>query len=321
MAMTDKAARIARAVVRRTRSKLTEDCAIAKARCAIIRRAPVDLRYVFSHVDDQTWLELNTSGYRRSRTLQHLLPSMPDPGLQKDFIGSSGDAALGEAWVTYCLWRELAGRYGHPIEADSYVLDFGCGWGRTLRFFLKDVLADHLYGVDVLELAVNTCRETNKLCHFELVQPTPPSQLPSDRFDLVYLYSVFSHLSESVHNQWLDEFHRILRPGGILIATTWHRNYIQWCEDARHGPRKWTHPNSRLAFIGNSEWLARYDRGEFCHSPIGGGDGDLDATFYGETCIHEAYVRNNWTDRFEICEYFHADFIRLWQDAIVARKK
>jgi hypothetical protein len=74
------------------------------------------------------------------------------------------------------------------------------------------------------------------------------------------------------------------------------------------------------AFVGTKEWQDRYDRGEYCHSAVGGGDG-LESSFYGETCIPEAYVRRRWTDRFDICEYLHADFQRLRQDAIVARKR
>ncbi|HEX4336096.1 MAG TPA: methyltransferase [Polyangiaceae bacterium] len=314
-------ARIARAIERRARWKIAEEYAVAKARYASLRGDPVDLRSVFSHVDDESWLALNTRGLRSSGTLRKLLPSMPDPTLQKNYIGSSGDPALREAWKAYCLWRELAARHGRPIGADSYVLDFGCGWGRTIRFFLRDVPPNQLYGADVLDEAIRVSRETNKVCQFVQVPSSPPSELPAGRFDLIYLYSVFSHLSEEVHQKWLNEFHRLLRPGGILIATTWQREYIERCERARNGNTQGTHPDSLRAFVGTEDWLARYDRGEFCFSPVGGASGALEASYYGETCIPEAYVRKNWSDRFDICEYLYADSKRLWQNAIVARRR
>jgi hypothetical protein len=72
----------------------------------------------------------------------------------------------------------------------------------------------------------------------------------------------------------------------------------------------------KRAFEDPGRWLAAYDRGEYCHSPIGGGPG---AALYGESAIPEAYVRSRWTDRFEISEYIN-DTRRCFQNVIVARK-
>lgn len=312
-------ARVAAAVRRRVRWKVAEELAVAKARYATLRGEPLDLQNIFAHVDDESWLVLNTRGYRSSRTLRRLLPAMPDAELQRSYIGSSGDVALREAWRAYCEWRRLAAHHGRPIGRESYVLDFGCGWGRTLRFFLRDVPPDQLFGVDVLDEAVRVSRETNKFCHFSQVNSSPPSDLPTGRFDLVYLYSVFSHLSEPVHQAWLTEFHRVLRPGGILIATTWQREYIERCERARQGDTTGTHAHSLQSFVGLEEWLEKYDRGEFCHSAVGGAR--ISSNFYGETCIPEPYVRKHWADRFDICEYLYADMKNRAQNIIVARRR
>jgi len=273
---------------------------------------------VFGGVGDFQWFWLNTVGYRSLAFLRDVLPSLPDAETQKGFVGRSGDDALRDGFNVYRTWKSMAAKYGRPISTDSVVLDFGCGWGRILRFFLRDVAPGNLLGADVMPLAIDLCRKTNSWATFSPVPALPPSDLPSERFDLIYLYSVFSHLSEEAHDRWLTEFRRILKPGGLLMATTRPREYIIECETNRRRQARGLHEHALTAFTGTDDWLARYDRGEYCYSGVGGG-GVLDGTFYGETCIPEAYVRSRWADRFEFREYIPYGR-RLRQDAIVVQK-
>jgi SAM-dependent methyltransferase len=74
---------------------------------------------------------------------------------------------------------------------------------------------------------IEFCRSTNRWCHFERTDFRPPTPFPADRFDLIYAFSVFSHLSEPVHEAWLGELSRILRPGGLLVVTTREREFIE----------------------------------------------------------------------------------------------
>jgi cyclopropane fatty-acyl-phospholipid synthase-like methyltransferase len=97
------------------------------------------------------------------------------------------------------------------------VLDFGCGWGRVTRYF--DRVLD-LWGVDVQEKAIAACRETIPFARFKQVEPLGPAPFADDAFDLVYAFSVFTHLSEQSHRIWLDELRRVLKPDGLLIVTT-----------------------------------------------------------------------------------------------------
>ena len=41
---------------------------------------------------------------------------------------------------------------------------------------------------------------------FEVTPILPPTRFPDGHFDVIYLYSVFSHLSEAAHLAWLREF-------------------------------------------------------------------------------------------------------------------
>ena len=296
------------------RRRLQVKLALVKTQLAVASGVIAPHR-IFGHVADDVWFSINTTGYRQYGSFRRVLPSLPDPRTQREFIGSDGDRALREAFRVYQLIRHIAAGLGRPVTHRSVVLDFGCGWGRTIRFFMRDTPATQLHGVDVTERAIVLSRETNPWCDFSRVPPMPPSSLPSDTFDVIYLYSVFSHLSEEAHDRWVTEFRRILRPGGLLLATTWPRHYLERCELARRGDVKaGTHGCSLLAFDGLEGWLDRYDRGDYCHSDVGVSD------YYGETCIPESYVRRRWADRFAIRDYVEADDDWLWQNLIVGQR-
>lgn len=99
------------------------------------------------------------------------------------------------------------------------VLDFGCGAGRTLRHFLPEAELGEFWGVDIDETSVELLRET--VCPPLSVMQSgymPPLELDSASFDLIWSISVFTHLTDS-SLPWLLELHRLLMPGGLLIAT------------------------------------------------------------------------------------------------------
>ena len=274
---------------------------------------------LFKPCDDVFWFWINTEGMRRSRALREILPALPDEAVQNRFTGSAGDTTLREGFGAYKLFKEIAGNYGQPLGPSSQILDYGCGWGRTIRFFMKDVAPSNLWGIDCHNAVLEICLKTNKWCNFHLVDPFPPTNLPGESIDLVYSYSVFSHLSENAHFRWLDEFQRILKPGGLLIATTWPRDLILRCAQIRaqkdHLP--WQR-GLAASFLDTEQSLAAYDRGEYCHSPVGGGD-LLVPSFFGETSISRKYVMNHWTKCFQFADYID-DPRKCSQNVIVVRK-
>jgi SAM-dependent methyltransferase len=103
--------------------------------------------------------------------------------------------------------------------SDKRVLDFGCGSGRALRHFLDEARQGDWHGCDISAECIDwvsahlsppvTVHRTNEL---------PPLPFGDREFDLIYATSVFSHLTDS-WSAWLLELHRVLKPGGILIAT------------------------------------------------------------------------------------------------------
>lgn len=250
-----------------------------------------------------------------------LVPALPSPYHRRNWTGDAGEWTFRQAQAFQNLIERAAAQHLRKPLAKAEILDFGCGWGRILRFFLRSVPHTQLHGCDCWPEIVEVSRRDNRWCDFQAVPTLPATQYESGRFDLIYLYSVFSHLSEAAHLAWVQEFHRILQPGGIVVATTRGRDFLQRLAANREKQKSRGMRQSMLAtdaFPNIDETFAAYDRGEFCYAPTGGG-GPLDASFYGEAAVPAAWFRKHW-DGFEILEVHPAKGV-IDQLVVVARKK
>jgi ubiquinone/menaquinone biosynthesis C-methylase UbiE len=275
----------------------------------------------FKKFSDELWLWANTVGYREHQTLRDILPAMPDEGTQARFTGLKGDETMMRAFDAYALVKQLSEKYLGRVSELQSILDFGCGWGRMVRFFLKDLEPSRIWGADCLSSIIDVCQQTNKWCNFRVVDPLPPTTFPDETFDLIYSFSVFSHLSEDAHNKWLHEFNRLLRPGGLLITTTMGRQFIEYCRTLREVgdvPTKGVAREIAKVFPNTEQSLSEYDNGKYCHHPLDGGD-LLNPSFFGETCIPKGYVLNHWTKQFEFLEFIEGNDLQS-QNAIVVKK-
>lgn len=98
-------------------------------------------------------------------------------------------------------------------------LDFGCGAGRTLRHFLAEAADGEFWGSDIDEASIAWLKENlSPPLHVLQNRPDPPLGLEYGTFDLIWALSVFTHLTDN-SLPWLLELHRLLAPGGYLIAT------------------------------------------------------------------------------------------------------
>jgi SAM-dependent methyltransferase len=117
------------------------------------------------------------------------------------------------------------------------ILDFGCGAGRTLRYFMSEAETAEVWGVDIDAASVDLLRDT--VCpplHVMRSEHMPPLALDGGSFDLIWSISVFTHLTTN-SIPWLLELHRLLKPDGLLIATymgRWTSELLageEWDED------------------------------------------------------------------------------------------
>jgi SAM-dependent methyltransferase len=128
--------------------------------------------------------------------------------------------------------REVAARHGADLAAGLHVLDFGCGAGRIARWLAPEVTAGGgtFTGSDLNPRLASWC--AGHLPGRYLVNGLrPPLDLPDAGLDLVYAYSVLTHLREANARAWLAEVARVLRPGGLALMSFHDEAYA-----ARWGP-------------------------------------------------------------------------------------
>lgn len=124
------------------------------------------------------------------------------------------------------------------LAAGSRVMDFGCGYGRLPIGILDRIGEIRRYqGIDVMKPAIDWCNRyihqqhpnfhflhtdvSNRRYNPAGEEITSGFHLPfeAQRFDLIYLYSVFSHMEAPDVRIYLKEFHRLLPASGKVFLT------------------------------------------------------------------------------------------------------
>lgn len=173
-------------------------------------------------------------------------------------------------------------RQGRSLRQFRSILEFGCGYGRLTRYLFALAPEADIFGSDISARDIAWCRRTYPKGHFTLNQPKPPLSLADGQCDLIFSYSVFTHLSEQTHKDWLRELARILRPGGLMLHTT----HSALC--------------LRLIDMFSPERLPKYGLGGSVEEFLASGKAyhyvpDAPAQpEYGMTIISPAYVGKQW---------------------------
>lgn len=260
------------------------------ARCAAGGPRPWD---AFAQLDAGLWALLLTQEYDAYPHIKATLPAVPDVALQATWNGTSGLALAAQTVAFYTKVTELNARHGARSLSESRVLDFGCGWGRVTRCFARDVAPGGLFGCDPVAAILDVSRSNRvpaELARCEFV----PTRVPFDQpFDLIYAFSVFTHLSERAHRASLRAIRDALAPGGLVVVTVRPPDYLRVSPLLRPALGSLgSDPEGRLA--EPLYLFAPHDA-----QPLGAETVDGEVT-YGETVITPAYIRRHWTEYFEL---------------------
>jgi 2-polyprenyl-3-methyl-5-hydroxy-6-metoxy-1,4-benzoquinol methylase len=268
---------------------------------ALVRGAPTrEADYVKdskkSKVDDAEWFELQFNPELALAKYGIALPALPSDDVQVGFTGLSGRVNLLQAFSFYRYVSSIC-RIHQVIE--PRILDFGGGWGRISRFFLRDTKPECIYIAETRKWAIECLHTTGNRSHVIHNQPRPPILGLIEQFDLVFAYSVFSHLSEEYFHAWINYLLSVLRPGGYLVFTTRGQifiNHLEHLHADKSKPHEMLEEHVRRLLQEMPlppEIRRRYLKGDFQFYPIGGA-GELTSDFFGEAFVPKPYIEQHF---------------------------
>ncbi|MCE9613342.1 MAG: class I SAM-dependent methyltransferase [Lentisphaerae bacterium] len=211
-------------------------------------------------------------------------PAWPSAKVQAETVGATGTKLQ---FMTNAFIRSLVrGAQAHlprPLS-EARVLDYGVGFGRNVRMLSKYVPAGNLYGVDPFPPNVALCQQLGLKAHIHACDSYPqhmPPALAGTRFDLIFLFSIFTHLSEPTHKRVLHVLHEGLADDGVLVVTVRPREAWDVLESPERERLRQDHDRKGYAFLPIEI------------AELGTVDGE---PTFGESTMSLAYVEQHWTD-------------------------
>jgi len=270
-------------------------------------------------VKDQDWLDLQFEP-ERAREIGISIPGFPSDHHQVSFTGMTGRQNLEQGFCFY--------KYAHKAAKldrvkNPHILDFGSGWGRIARFWLRDTPPENITTSDAMDMAVNLLKELNAPYHIVKNPPYPPADY-GRKYDLIYAFSVFSHLSEKYTFAWIDFLLDQLKPNGRLVFTTRGHDFIRDISHIKMQTEEFIEAQTvggtgaylkqiRQTFPDPEVMRLRHEAGELQFFPLNHSRLPEDCT--GETIIPRGYFVKRYGDRLvsfdESVEHFRQAVITL----------
>ena len=152
-------------------------------------------------------------------------------------------------------------RFGSLSDVRS-LLDFACGYGRLGRWLDLDLPATRIWSSDIYAGGVEF--QQKQFGHNGIVSvPVPTDFTCRQRFDFIFVASLFSHLPEPTFLGWLRRLYELLDEDGVLVFSV---------HDEPGAPPGMAVPRSGILFLAQSE------------------SGSLDKQQYGSSWVTEAFV-------------------------------
>jgi SAM-dependent methyltransferase len=145
--------------------------------------------------------------------------------------------------IVYQIGDSLA-KAGREWESVSAALEVGCGYGRIVRELQKRLPAERIYVSDVIDEGARFTAAEFGVHKMPVAEEAGPEW--NERFDLIYLLSVYTHLPEAVIKKHLSRMEALLAPGAVFIFTTHGRGSA---ENAERYNQYWLDKNNVLARV------------------------------------------------------------------------
>ena len=240
----------------------------------------------------------------------------PDSQITEKYNGRSVLKAFEDGVRLYSYFRKEA-LLANCLSQNALMLDFGCGWGRFSQLARIDLKPENIFSADISAEAL-ALSEKQGLRRQNLIKLDPGSKFPieSNKFDSIVVNSVFSHLSERSASFYIQELHRVLKEGGILLLTvrsaSWMR-YILKLVKMRNAGEVIPKLTSPLVDAFSAQ-LDKFDENEsrFVFVAVGnelGGD-------YGEAYVPDSYIVNEWGKDFHKVKIGKAETLGFDQSVV-----
>ncbi|MDW7630854.1 class I SAM-dependent methyltransferase [Azospirillum brasilense] len=273
-----------------------------------------------NQLTDDQWKLFLTRSVSEHVVEDVVMPTFPPESFQSSIHGHSGVTSINEAFNFFLEVKNVANRVGSPFSPSRYLLDFGCGWGRIGRMFMKDIQPSRIYAVEPESANTIEARKNNYYTNIIQSEYKPPLVFGNGIFDYVVAWSVFSHLDEYLLRKWLEEFRRVLKPGGLVAITSQGRSFFDYVAQLKEIKERgeplghaW-HETLVRHFVDLPSMKKQYDDGNFIHVQSHGS-----GNHYGEAFIPLGFAQRIAQEmKMELVEFMESG-TKLPQSLIVLR--
>jgi len=105
------------------------------------------------------------------------------------------------------------------LTSDSTILDIGCGTGILINYLENYLSSPKNYmGMDMFQTVIDYCKENYPTFDFIKGDVTKSIPIPDRKFDMICLWSVFTHIYPTDIIKSLKIMKDHLNPNGIIVA-------------------------------------------------------------------------------------------------------
>lgn len=216
--------------------------------------------------------------------LKHILPQMANSEDQLSWTGASGVTLLQQTVdfvkSVHITMHETG--MNHHMDQRK-VLDFGMGWGRIIRLMYWLFKPENIFAVDPMQSSIDVCKKNNVTAHVRKIEKIVTTLPFDEKFDLIYAFSVFTHLSQESAMAAQRTLRQHMTHDGLLAITVRPVEYWQYVNS--QGKLS----DEDLETLVNSHHTTGYS-----FKPHNNRPNELNANTYGDCTYSLKYIEQTW---------------------------